>query len=263
MEVHHHPQVEKKSIKEYLLEYIMIVLAVTTGFFAESFRDYLNDHAKEKEYIVSIKKDLETDTANLNIWVPAMRASIGNLDTLIKLLQDPVHTQRGNDLYYLARLSTRARLFEPTDNTIIELKNSGNFRLISNQQVLKELVNIEKTKSRYLELNRVSSEEATLLYPLIGKLFDEDVFNQMIVPGTANATISEKQYAESSKDFLQKPTGNPQLRLYDKDLINELCYYIHQRRSTFDGEIRVVNTLKEADIRLIQALDRAYNLGQD
>jgi hypothetical protein len=260
MEVHHHPRVEKKSIKEYLFEYIMIVLAVITGFFAESLRDYLNDHHKEHEYIINIKKDLETDTANLNIWLPGMLGSIENLDTLVYLLQNPLHTQRGSDLYYLARLATRARLFESTDNTITEMKNSGNFRLISKQEVLDDLVNIEKTKERYLALNTVSSQEATLLYPLIGKLFDEAIFTQMIIPGSVASTISEKQYAESSKDFLQRPPGNPQLRLYDKDLINQLCYYVHQRRSTFEGEIRVVNTLKQADIRLMQALNKAYNL---
>ena len=33
MEVPHHPDVEKKNFKEYLLEFIMIFLAVTMGFF--------------------------------------------------------------------------------------------------------------------------------------------------------------------------------------------------------------------------------------
>ena len=31
MEVHHHPKVEKKNFKEYLLEGLMIFLAVTLG----------------------------------------------------------------------------------------------------------------------------------------------------------------------------------------------------------------------------------------
>ncbi len=36
MEVHHHPHVEKKAFKEYFLEFLMIFLAVTMGFFAEN-----------------------------------------------------------------------------------------------------------------------------------------------------------------------------------------------------------------------------------
>ncbi len=58
MEVHHHPQLkhERKPWKEYFLEYLMIVLAVTTGFFAESLREHLGDTSKEHEYIASLKK---------------------------------------------------------------------------------------------------------------------------------------------------------------------------------------------------------------
>ncbi|HJP61786.1 MAG TPA: hypothetical protein VJ844_00005, partial [Mucilaginibacter sp.] len=49
MEVHHHPDLhhKPKPWKEYLLEYLMIFLAVMTGFFAESFREHLGDKSKE------------------------------------------------------------------------------------------------------------------------------------------------------------------------------------------------------------------------
>src|SRR5215471_5281072 len=40
MEVHHHPHVEKKRFKEYFLEFLMIFLAVTLGFFAENIREH-------------------------------------------------------------------------------------------------------------------------------------------------------------------------------------------------------------------------------
>jgi hypothetical protein len=49
MEVHHHPHVEKKSFKEYLLEGLMIFLAVTMGFFAENIREHFSEKkAKSK-----------------------------------------------------------------------------------------------------------------------------------------------------------------------------------------------------------------------
>src|SRR6201999_2011388 len=68
MEVHHHPDLhhEKKPWKEYILEYIMIFLAVTTGFFAESLREHMADNSKEHEFIVSMIEDARTDTANIN-----------------------------------------------------------------------------------------------------------------------------------------------------------------------------------------------------
>jgi len=49
MEVHHHPDLhhKKKNFKEYFLEFLMIFLAVTLGFFAESIRENISNHHKE------------------------------------------------------------------------------------------------------------------------------------------------------------------------------------------------------------------------
>src|SRR4249919_1977876 len=89
MEVHHHPQLEHKPKpwKEYLLEYFMIFLAVMTGFFAESYREHLGERSKEHEYVVNIKKDLLTETRNLNIWIPSIYARVKRFDTLISYLE--------------------------------------------------------------------------------------------------------------------------------------------------------------------------------
>jgi hypothetical protein len=49
MEVHHHPEVEKKGFKEYILEGLMIFIAVMMGFFAESIRENITnkEHVKQ------------------------------------------------------------------------------------------------------------------------------------------------------------------------------------------------------------------------
>lgn len=51
MEVHHHPHVEKKGIKEYFLEFLMIFLAVTLGFFAENVREHFDEEKTTKQYL--------------------------------------------------------------------------------------------------------------------------------------------------------------------------------------------------------------------
>ena len=66
MEVHHHPNIEKKNLKDHFLEFLMIFLAVTMGFFAENIRESIVNNHKEKEYIISLVEDLEADTAKLN-----------------------------------------------------------------------------------------------------------------------------------------------------------------------------------------------------
>jgi len=59
MEVHHHPNVEKKNFKEYFLEFLMIFLAVTMGFFAENIREYHSERRQEREYVQSMINDLK------------------------------------------------------------------------------------------------------------------------------------------------------------------------------------------------------------
>src|SRR6478609_6518216 len=58
MEVHHHPHVEKKNFKEYFLEFLMIFLAVTLGFFAENIREKISDERQVRQYIESMLRDL-------------------------------------------------------------------------------------------------------------------------------------------------------------------------------------------------------------
>jgi len=68
MEVHHHPHVKKKRFKEYFLEFIMIFLAVTLGFFAETIRENVTEHRRAKEFAESMLQDLREDTAQLRSY---------------------------------------------------------------------------------------------------------------------------------------------------------------------------------------------------
>src|SRR6202451_2524763 len=86
MEVHHHPNVEKKNFKEYFLEFLMIFLAVTMGFFAESIREHLADSSKEKQYIKSMIADLRNDTAMLKDVIDNNIKRVPGIDTLSSLL---------------------------------------------------------------------------------------------------------------------------------------------------------------------------------
>ncbi|MBS1918114.1 MAG: hypothetical protein JST87_17725 [Bacteroidetes bacterium] len=261
MEVHHHPHVEKKNFKEYFLEFLMIFLAVTMGFFAENIREHISDSSKEKEYIINIKKDLIADTASLNIWVPNLFEKVNDYDSLISLLKDPVNTLRGSDMYYYARLSTRSRVFSANNNTITELKNSGNFRLISNKNVINGLMDFQKIIDSYINLSQIDNKEAELLYPLLGSLFDAAVFNTMVPTDFKVSAYSvDSVTANLVMENLLKPASNPQLRSNDKDKINMLIFYLHERKSSFVGECRLLLQQKKYAAALIESINKEYHL---
>jgi len=137
MEVHHHPHVEKKGFKEYFLEFLMIFLAVTMGFFAESLREHLVNIRKEKEYIISVKEDLLTDTSSLSHLIPEAQLQLDKLDSLCILLNLAANNNAYNidRLYFLNfRHSFGLILFYQNERTISQIKSTGAFNLIENKE---------------------------------------------------------------------------------------------------------------------------------
>jgi len=138
MEVHHHPDLhhQPKKWKEYFLEFIMIFLAVTMGFIAEGLREHLADKSKEKEFMVSLKEDLISDTIQLHYILPASDIQYNNLDSLYFLLKaaaegKPYDIHR---LYYLNfTYGFGLIMFTPDNRTLSEIKNVGAFSLITNK----------------------------------------------------------------------------------------------------------------------------------
>jgi hypothetical protein len=264
MEVHHHPDLhhQPKPWKEYLLEYFMIFLAVMTGFFAESYREHISERSKEHEYAVNIRKDLLNEKRNLDIWLPAIYTRIGRFDTLISYLETIGPVKEGSNMYYLARISTRNGIFTPSDNTIAEMKSSGNLRLIQNRDIVNGLMNIERSLEQYRNLLDIEGKEDVLSYPLLGELFDAPTFDGML-DISKNKALTEQEYANSSISLLKRPPGNPQLISHDKTKLNLLIYYLHQRKSSFLGEARQLMGMRALDEKLISAIDKEYNLDNE
>jgi hypothetical protein len=245
MEVHHHPQVEKKNFKEYFLEFLMIFLAVTMGFFAESYREHLNDRSKEKEYIASLSGDLKTDTLNLTIGILALQEKILQLDSLVLLLNNNnSDSAQINDMYFYARWATRKKAFQSTDRTIRELSNSGSFRLLTNSKVTESIVEYEQ-QVNYYNVNRNNDlQERQLLYPFISKIFDANVFQTIV---------------NDDDGIIMRPTGKHTLKSTDKDYINQFIYYLHQVKSSFIVEKKTLYNLKDEATSILQLIKEDYN----
>jgi hypothetical protein len=137
MEVHHHPHVEKKGFKEYLLEAFMIFVAVTMGFFAESLRENLYNREREKEYISSLIDNLEQDEKTLVRTISDNEKKVDGLDSLLSLtyqdLANPVTRQL---LYtYCQKYVSYYSGFSSNDATMMQLKNSGGLHFIRDHYI--------------------------------------------------------------------------------------------------------------------------------
>jgi hypothetical protein len=184
MEVHHHPNVEKKNFKEYFLEFIMIFLAVTMGFFAESIREHLADHSKEMQYVQSMVADLKNDTAMLRDVIDVNVTRISGIDSLSFLLnKTPLTADDEKQLYLLnRRYASNVSSMVWNDGTIRQLLTSGNLRLLSGRGVSDSIMN-------YYGPNKdEATGQADILFEAVRRVYfaSEDIFDRSVIKENLN-----------------------------------------------------------------------------
>ncbi|MFI5162954.1 MAG: hypothetical protein ACHQHN_16855 [Sphingobacteriales bacterium] len=144
MEVHHHPEVEKKGFKEYILEGLMIFLAVTMGFFAESIRENITNKEHVKQLTSQLLLDLKTDTANLNILYEDESQQMAKQDTLIQLLNEPIANMDKKKMQFLVLYCYDIREFHPTTGAMGAIKSELHLRQFSNSKLISLMADYEQ-----------------------------------------------------------------------------------------------------------------------
>lgn len=145
MEVHHHPEVGRKNFKEYLLEGLMIFVAVTMGFFAEGLRERIRERQMEKEYIASFAEDLRIDTGRIDAALRSDIDILGHVNDLQQLMLAGPTTQA--DIIRAYKLSNYTYDQEDvhfSDRTYVQLRNSGDSRLIHSRDVSNGIQDYER-----------------------------------------------------------------------------------------------------------------------
>jgi hypothetical protein len=247
MEVHHHPDLhhDPKKWKEYFLEFLMIFLAVTLGFFAEGLRENLSDRNKEKEYIESLVADLKNDQQVLSQHIVNVKTGISMMDSMIAILDTPAKIA-GNtgELYFLARLSPRLNPLANNDRTYEQLKNSGNFRLIRNLNTSNEIMAYYEKFPLIRLLESINETEFTEFKKSASKIFNPAILLKM----------------ESRNNEIIRISDNPPLRSMDNELLQELSVFAVYMHGTKKGVLTAAEELKIAGNELIGYLQKQYHL---
>ncbi|TAM97801.1 MAG: hypothetical protein EPN39_10510 [Chitinophagaceae bacterium] len=151
MEVHHPPQLhhKPKPWKEYFLEFLMIFLAVTLGFFAENIREHYVEKERANEYAQSLYDDLKVDTATIQRTYDEKEWIQSKFDSAEIILASNDLSKSNEFIYYVERYVTLNDIFSPQDVTYQQLRSSGNFRYIKNIALYKNISDYYNLYSRY------------------------------------------------------------------------------------------------------------------
>lgn len=246
MEVHHHPQVEKKSFKEYLLEGLMIFLAVSMGFIAENIRENIADREKAEVYMKSLISDIKDDHNFLVKYHQLYIVKLPLLDSLIIQLNEPAISINTNNLYYYARLASKSDGYPVNTRTIDQMKNSGSFRVIKNENVSVGIVAYYALTEQVKLYESIEQQEENEYRKIAVQIFNAVIFNEI------NSTLR-----------VQRPVNNPALRTNDKKILGDLSGWAHYIKNTRIGIDYYKSELIKKGDSLTSLIQKEYHLEKE
>jgi hypothetical protein len=238
MEVHHHShpaQSGRKKWSHYFWEFLMLFLAVFCGYLAE----YQLEHKIEKErgraYIVSLYKDLVTDTSTFTRLIDAYEEKVAVMKSRV-----PCYDSVSRDLTNTGCLKTLVfhSLFFPdliyTDRTLQQLKNAGGLRLLKTADA-DSILQYDNMLKAY------KSVEETVLQE-----------TQTGIRSTLYSLINNKAFNGDN--------SQPLLYNNDKDLLNRYFNQLIGYAAVFEGRIGDVKNIKKKAVDLIEYFKERYHL---
>jgi hypothetical protein len=241
MEVHHHPTVEKKAFKEYFLEFIMIFLAVTLGFFAESLRENISNREHAKLLTEQLAKDMQSDTLHLQEIIDIEAIQKNKIDTLFFLLQQPIAK---TDMITIQRLmvdSWSIKLFHAASGSMLAIEKELSIKQFSNSQ-MPELI------AGYEALVNLNKEVENLILRM-GEKDLESFFYAHFTPQNIHELFNGSV-----------PMINNKMRNVVQNDFDELCVRLELMQAIILGLIQNDKKLKEAAVNIIAYVRKQYDL---
>jgi hypothetical protein len=244
MEVHHHPEVEKKGLKEYVLEGLMIFLAVTMGFFAETIREGISDRAKGHDYIRSFVEDLRKDTATFSDLIAFDKRKLLELSHIYSCYDSLAKDSRSAGcLVPIIKYSGFNRTENFTDGTIQQLKNAGGFRLL-NKTDKDSIVSYDHAARAYLNF------ESTIFQQRQDVIREVDV---KLLNFKADVILT------SGYDSLKSSKEVPLLFSNDRASLNEFFNDLVLYKRVNTTQMNKLGNLKKQATRLIKYFEAKYD----
>ena len=197
MEVHHpHHPTHKKKWTEYLLEFLMLFLAVFLGFIAENLREISVEKHRAKEYMHSLIEDLEADTSNIRSTISLAEVMKKQTENLVELINNGLDKSEIAQLYRLNLITGKVVQVSFEDRTSSQLKNSGSLRMVKNSTIADSIRSywentkiIEGIADRYSEFSAKASDVGVQIFN--NKYYGQpDPANRFMITVDSSATLA-------------------------------------------------------------------------
>jgi len=242
MEVHHHPDLhhKPKPWKEYLLEGLMIFIAVMLGFFAENIRENITNRDHVRELTSQLVQDLKVDTLHLEeMYQGEVKIRDAN-DTLISLSQEPLNSI---DFERFGRLTADSHSmwpFHPSAGAVAAIKNELHLKQFSNSRIIGLISDYEK----HIELLH-TVQEITLQYQ---RSFIDPFLLRHLTASNLNAAFKHLPFSDpkmrnlSPEDLTQLGSDMVLIRINTNEVLDD------NRKTKSDAEKLLVYLKKQYNV---------------
>lgn len=254
MEVHHHPHSHgKKSFKTYLWEFVMLFLAVFCGFLAEYYLEHRIEKERGKQFIESFYEDLKTDTTKISFHTKYDQEKMdgfGNIascyDAILKNQHDP------SCLLDVIKYSAINRPFIRTDRTLKQLANAGGFRLLKKADA-DSIVSYDEAFNNFQDFQSSVFQSAQDIV--------RSTFNQLVnFKANQQMFVAQSGKPLGTESFTKQAVTETVFFSNDKNLLNRYFNELQLYQRVTYNHIRMLQNLKEKQIRLITYFKDKYDL---
>jgi hypothetical protein len=248
MEEHNTPKLihKQKKWNEYFIEFILVFLAITMGFFAENIRENIIDREKENEFILSMIEDAETDIKNIHVALDLNKKRILNLDTLAYRCNNFGNPGIGEkELYRSFFPALRHPDFvSPTERTLMQLKNAGGMSLIRKKPAIDRII-------QYDDFSKKLIDQQT---------WYEDALTSLLEPSTR--IFNQKYYPSLKSELPWLPYSHDSLKLITTEKLKliEFGNHVLLYRSIVMFYIIRLEEGEQNAVELINTLRKEYNV---
>jgi len=264
MEVHHHPRLEHKPKpwKEYLLEGLMIFLAVFMGFIAENIRERIVEKNRANEYMKEMTHNLEFDTLRCYLNTTKNINLIRGIDSFrVELKRAIAGNMNGNRLYYFYVKYGSGGMGHAAFNTsaITELKNSGSLRLIANGKLVAGMADYYDRRLPAAQ-NFLPEDQQNEFGKISEQMFSWVYYDGLIdVAGKMNTNFDVHYNYE--KLLMMKPS--PELLKTNREELTRLYNALYNYEVGIKDYNFFLSYVKGAAVSLISSIKKEYNLGDE
>lgn len=174
---HSHHIGHPKKFKEYLLEFFMLFLAVTLGFFAENIREHISEEHKSKELLQVVGKDLRSDLKQLKILQKSELNKMSICDSFRIILNQSPERINQDKYYHLVTELPLFMVFNSIDKSRIDAEAKGYFLKSENQELSNYITKYNMYLLQFKELEKLFvGLSQKYMYDIVPKIAEPDLF---------------------------------------------------------------------------------------